>query len=150
MKRPKLRFGVSHSADLCSLLRFGILFPGGSDGKASAYNAGNLGLIPGKISWRRKQQPTPVFLAWKIPWMEEHGGLQSMGSQESDTTEQLHFLSFTFLLLRCLPCILKSFDLWGLSTYFLDSRTSLGIRFTLAHPSSPPSDSVQTGLEWGP
>ena len=21
------------------------------------------------------------ILAWKIPWMEEHGGLQSMGSQ---------------------------------------------------------------------
>ena len=25
-------------------------------------------------------------LAWKIPWMEGPGGLQSMGSQESDTT----------------------------------------------------------------
>ena len=25
--------------------------------------------------------------AWKIPWMEEPGGLQSMGSLESDTTE---------------------------------------------------------------
>ena len=30
-------------------------------------------------------------LAWKIPWTEEPGRLQSMGSQESDTTEQLHF-----------------------------------------------------------
>ena len=30
-------------------------------------------------------------LAWKIPWMEEPGGLQFIGSQESDTTEQLHF-----------------------------------------------------------
>ena len=30
--------------------------------------------------------------AWKIPWMEEPGGLQSMGSlRELDTTEQLHF-----------------------------------------------------------
>ena len=29
--------------------------------------------------------------AWKIPWMEEPGGLQSMGSVESDTTERLHF-----------------------------------------------------------
>ena len=26
------------------------------------------------------------FLAWKISWTEEPGGLQSMGSQESDTT----------------------------------------------------------------
>ena len=29
--------------------------------------------------------------AWKIPWVEEPGGLQSMGSLESDTTERLHF-----------------------------------------------------------
>ena len=36
--------------------------------------------------------------ACKIPWMEEPGRLQSMGCEESDTTEQLHFhfsLSFT-------------------------------------------------------
>ena len=26
------------------------------------------------------------ILAWKIPWTEEPDGLQSMGSQESDTT----------------------------------------------------------------
>ena len=26
------------------------------------------------------------IVAWKIPWTEEPGGLQSMGSQESDTT----------------------------------------------------------------
>ena len=30
-------------------------------------------------------------LAWKIPWTEEPGGLQSMGSLESDMTEWLHF-----------------------------------------------------------
>ena len=29
--------------------------------------------------------------AWKIPWTEEPGGLQFMGSLESDTTERLHF-----------------------------------------------------------
>ena len=26
-------------------------------------------------------------LAWKIPWTEEPGGLQSMGHKESDTAE---------------------------------------------------------------
>ena len=31
------------------------------------------------------------ILAWKIPWTEEPGRLQSMGSLESDTTERLHF-----------------------------------------------------------
>ena len=29
------------------------------------------------------------ILAWTIPWIEKPGGLQSMGSQESDMTEQL-------------------------------------------------------------
>ena len=36
--------------------------------------------------------PHSSTLAWKIPWMEEPGGLQSTGSHtESDTTELLHF-----------------------------------------------------------
>ena len=30
-------------------------------------------------------------LAWKIPWMEEPGRLQFMGSLESDMTERLYF-----------------------------------------------------------
>ena len=30
------------------------------------------------------------ILAWEIPWTEEPGGLQSMGSQESDMTKQLN------------------------------------------------------------
>ena len=30
-------------------------------------------------------------LAWKVPWTEEPGGLQSVGSLESDMTERLHF-----------------------------------------------------------
>ena len=35
--------------------------------------------------------PYSSTFAWKIPWTEEPGGLQSMGSLESDTTERLHF-----------------------------------------------------------
>ena len=35
--------------------------------------------------------PHSSTLAWKIPWMEEPGRLQSMGREESDTTEWLHF-----------------------------------------------------------
>ena len=35
--------------------------------------------------------PHSTTLAWKIPWTEEPGRLQSMGCKESDTTEQLHF-----------------------------------------------------------
>ena len=40
-------------------------FPGGSEGKASVYNEGDLGSIPGNIPWRRKRQPTPVLLLRK-------------------------------------------------------------------------------------
>ena len=35
--------------------------------------------------------PHSSTFAWKIPWMEEPGGLQSMGLLESDKTERLHF-----------------------------------------------------------
>ena len=42
--------------------------------------------------------PHSSTFAWRIPWTEEPGRLQSMGSLESDTTERLHF-HFS------LPCI---------------------------------------------
>ena len=58
-------------------------FPGGSDGKESAYNARDLGSIPwvGKIPWRRVWQPAPIFLSGESPWPEESVRLQSMRSQ---------------------------------------------------------------------
>ena len=31
-----------------------------------------------------------TILAWRSPWREEPGGLQFMGSQESDRTEHAH------------------------------------------------------------
>ena len=45
----------------------------------------------GTIPWRRKWQSTPVFLAWKSPWTEELGRLQSTGSQRVEQEwETLH------------------------------------------------------------
>jgi len=35
--------------------------------------------------------PHSSTLAWKIPWTEEPGRLQSMGSLRVDTTKPLHF-----------------------------------------------------------
>ena len=40
-------------------------------------------------------------LAWRIPWREEPGGLQSMGLQESVMTERPLLLSFTFQSSHC-------------------------------------------------
>ena len=37
------------------------------------------------------------ILAWRIPWTEELGGLQSTGRKESDTTERLHFHFLSFI-----------------------------------------------------
>ena len=92
---------------------------GGSDGKESACNPGDLGSIPGLgrspgegvffiaqsvknlpavqetwvqfLGWEdplEKEMAThSSILAWRIPWVEEAGRLQSMGLQELDTTE---------------------------------------------------------------
>ena len=50
-------------------------------------------------------------IAWKIPWMEEHGGLQSMGSQRVGH-EQLHLLthSLSKVSIKALynNCVIKS------------------------------------------
>ena len=58
-------------------------FPGGSDGKESACNAGDLGLIPGlgKFPGGGHGNPLLIFLPGESPWMEEPGRLYSMGSQ---------------------------------------------------------------------
>ena len=37
--------------------------------------------------------PHSSTLAWKIPWMEEPGRLQSWGHKESDTTEHLRWFT---------------------------------------------------------
>ena len=77
------------------------------DGKTSAYNAGD----PGSIS-----------LAWKIPWMEEPGGLQSMSHKESDTSEWPRFTNTGLIelagkLFLCL-CFWNIFSLWRIGTIF--------------------------------
>ena len=57
-------------------------FPGGLDGKEYAYRAGDPGSIPGSGRSLGKEMAThSSILAWRIPWTEDPGGLQSMGSQ---------------------------------------------------------------------
>ena len=63
------------------------VFPGGSNGKASAYNVGDMGLI----LWRRKWQPTPALLPGKSHGWRSMVGYSPWGCKELDTTERLHF-----------------------------------------------------------
>ena len=54
----------------------------GSDSKESAHSAGDPGSIPGlEIPLEKGMATHSSNLAWRIPWTEESGGLQSMGSQ---------------------------------------------------------------------
>ena len=86
-------------------------FPGGSEVKVSAWNAGDPSSIPesGRFPWRRKWQPTPVLLlgeshgggAW---WATVHGVTKSW-TRLSDFT---HSLNHSFALYLGLYCML-----WG-------------------------------------
>ena len=59
-------------------------FYGGSEVKASACNAGDPGSILGSGRSPGKGNAThSSILAWRIPWIEEPGGLQSTGVQKS-------------------------------------------------------------------
>ena len=62
-------------------LTFSEGFSGGSDAKESACSAGDQGSILGQEDPLEKGMATHSSIAWRIPWTEEPGGLQSMGSQ---------------------------------------------------------------------
>ena len=129
MQSKGLRSLLQHRSSKASILRRSD-FPGGSDGKVSAYNVGDAGSIPGSGRSPGEGDGNPLqssclenpmdggawwaavhgvtksrtrlsdftftfhfhalekemanhssLLAWKIPWTEEPGVLQSMGSQ---------------------------------------------------------------------
>ena len=57
-------------------------FPGGSDSKHFACNAGGQGLMCGSGRSLEKGMATHSnILPWRIPWTEEPGKLQLMGLQ---------------------------------------------------------------------
>ena len=68
-------------------------FPGGSDSKRVCLQCRRPGFNPwvGKIPWRRKWQPIPVFLPGKSHGQRSLVGYSPWGHEELDTTEQLHF-----------------------------------------------------------
>ena len=69
------------------------IFPGGSDGKVSAYNAGNLGSVPGSGRSPGEGNGNPLqYSCLENPmdggaWL----GYSPWGRKESDITEPLHF-----------------------------------------------------------
>ena len=55
---------------------------------ANAGDSGDLSSVPGQGGPLEESVTThSSIIAWRIPWTEEPGGLQSMGHKESDMTE---------------------------------------------------------------
>ena len=57
---------------MCVCVCVCVYFPSGLEGRDSVYSAGHL---------EKGMATHSSTLAWRIPWTEEPGGLQSMGSQ---------------------------------------------------------------------
>ena len=64
-------------------------FPGGKEPTCQCRRHKRCGFDPwvGKIPWREGMATDCSILAWRIPWTEEPGGLQSLGRKKLDTNE---------------------------------------------------------------
>ena len=71
-------YGILYHANCLQFPLCKMGFPGGSEVKAPACNLGHLGW---EDSLEKEMATHSSILAWRIPWTEEPGGLQSMGSQ---------------------------------------------------------------------
>ena len=57
-------------------------FPGGSDGKESACNEGDMGDLGWEDPLEKRMTTHSSILVWRVPWTEEPGGLESMELQK--------------------------------------------------------------------
>ena len=71
-------------------------FPDGSDGKASVYNVGDLGSIPGSGIFPGEENGNPLQYSCLENPMDEEAWCP-WGLKELNTTEQLHFTSLPSL-----------------------------------------------------
>ena len=61
-----------------------VVFPGGSDGKESAYNAGDPSSIPGRKDPLEKGMATHSSIgAWRISWAEEPGRVHGVAKSQT-------------------------------------------------------------------
>ena len=111
----------------------------------------------GKIPWRRKRQPTPVFLPGKSHWTEEPLGLESTGSQRvrhnsSDlacTQRELDSICHNSRVytLPCSKTLCAAYKTWHgqINQYFLKIQGRNLFGSFLLPPPSPRSTSQQWG-----
>ena len=87
--RNQTRKCLSHNFNLLG-------FPGGSDGKESAYGVGRPAFDPlvRKIPWRREWTPTPVFWPGELHEQKSLASYSPWSCIESDTTERINLSNF--------------------------------------------------------
>ena len=116
--------GVRAALLLRSLFSLG--FHLGSHGKAFACNAGDLGSIPGLGRPLEKEMVIHAsILAWKIPWMEKPGSLQSMWWQRVGRD-----FTFTFILWLCV------YSASDLCLFWLCIYSTVSLNNLECHPQS--------------
>ena len=72
-------------------------FPGAPEGKESACNVGDLGIIPASgITLEKRMATHSSILAWRILWTKEPGGQWSMVSQLT-TAQHIHDLGILYI-----------------------------------------------------
>ena len=81
-------------------------FPGGSNSKESAYNAGDPASVAGRGRPPEKEMAThSSILAWEVLWTEEPCRLQSMGSQSRTWLKRLSTAHLCMKLCSLLVCV---------------------------------------------
>ena len=89
------------------------LFPGGASGKESACQwrrckRRDLNPWVGKIPWRRKWQPTPVFLPGKFHRQRNLAGYSLWGHKELDTHTHTHTHTHIYFIVGSLYLLIPS------------------------------------------
>ena len=119
-------------------------FPGGSDGKESAWQCGRAGFDPwvGKIPWKGEWLPSPVFLPAEFNGQRSLAGSNLWGCKESNTTEQLtcvcvlgHF-SYEWLFATLWDCSPPGSSVQGI----LQARILEWVAISFSRGSSRPRD----------
>ena len=90
-------------------------FPRSSVSKQSDCNVGDLGSIPeGKTPWRRKWQPTPVFLPGESHRQRSLAGCSPRSPKQADMTEQLTARNYRRVFQNCHTIFLPASKGWEL------------------------------------
>ena len=123
-RAPKSIWDVGFTTNSCitqgCLLENIWVFPDGSDDKEFPCSAGDLGVIPGSERSPVKGNGYPAsILAWRIPWTEEPGRLQSLGRKESDTTKRLLLHLIHLFPIASFLYLLEGFICFSYSPSFL-------------------------------